>query len=166
MRRLVMMAFGCLIGTMFASAQECKLCGDWHSSKESIGEMGYIQFHMRIKKSGDKYYIRVKNDVIKNGETSTNYWENEIAYSPNGRNINWESHSFVDDEWNDGERLNGTLIRKAIHYRVCSAYIEDEVLHFQFRVRIDYYGNSNNLIGSKWAGDIVIHDLFNDDDDW
>ena len=167
MKKIIILTVCFLLGTTIAFAQECKLCGDWHSSKESVGAMGYIQFHMRIKKSGDKYYIRVKEDVIKNGETKTDYWETDIAYSSNGKNINWMNCSLVDDEWDNGERFNGSQIHKTIHYRVCSANVEDDVMHFQFRVRIDYYGSNNNIIGSEWASDIIVaNDLFKDDDDW
>lgn len=156
-----------LLSIMSVHAQECILCGDWHSSKVSVGEMGYIQIHMRIKKSGDKYYIRVKDDVIKNGETMTNYWENSVSYNSNGKVISWENCSLVDNEWNNGERFNGIQIRKAIHYRVCSANVEDDIMHFQFRVRIDYFSSNNNFIGSEWASNnIVTHDLFKDDNDW
>lgn len=158
----------CLVIATTSSAQEgCKLCGDWHGGKESVGEMGLIQFHIRIKKGGDKYYIKVKDDQIKNGETKTNYWDNNIVYSANGLSLSWENCSLIDNEWDSGERFNGSQIYTAKHIRVCKADVEDDVLHFQFRVRIDYYGQNGIFIGSEWASDIIVtHDMFKDDDDW
>lgn len=170
MKRLIFTALFFLFGLNYISAQDSPLCGEWTVTYGiNVGEVVANRLHVLIRKTGDKYYVNVKTmRILENGGEDPYYWHDCTVTQSNEYSISWESlsHILTEDDFDEDEKVNGMRIYSASCFFVCSATVENGVLHFSRTTRCDYKGRDGNIIGYYWASGTEKHDMFKDLNNW
>lgn len=170
MKRLIFTALLFLFGLNYISAQDCPICGEWTSTfPVGMGEVTANRLHVLIRKAGDKYYVNVKTmRLLENGGEDPYYWNDCTVTQSNENSISWVSlsHIVTEDELDGDERINGKRIYSAKCFYVCSATVENGVLHFSRTIRCDCKGRDGNIIGYYRLTDMEEYDMFKDMNNW
>lgn len=170
MKRIIILAFFCIVGTTITFAQECELCGTWTAST-SVGENGenVRKTTIRIKKNKDRYSVRVKDFyTYASGGTLNDYWNDCIQISVSGNTIRWQSfsHTVGEDDWSNSAKINGQVIKSAKYYKICEATSDGDELYLRYGIIGDYYDRNGNVIGHYGDGYTSRMTLYKDDEDW
>ena len=168
MRKRLYLAIIALAFVLSGNAQECDLCGTWtgvFKCFDDVLDNTTRRPYVRINKYGDKYMVRVKDVYTYNDDSSkTFYWDDCFGVYVNSNTIYWKSYSHKDDYW-DGDTSNGKEIALAKYYKVCTATMDNGVLHFSETIEGDYFDSYGNKIGEHhqpWS----TKDLYKDDENW
>ena len=122
--------------------------------------------YVKIKKYGEKYVVQVKEVYTYNDQSPyTSYWHECENVCVKGNSISWKSFSHQVDDW-DGERHNGKLIAKSKYYRICTATLDNGILHFSESIMGDYFDRNGNKIGEHHQSAYPTKDLYKDEDNW
>lgn len=157
-----------ILGISNCFAQECNLCGTWSGVFKVFldGDNTTERPFIKIRRYGDKYVVQVKEVYTYNDQSSkTYYWHECTDVNVNDNVISWRSFSHQVDDW-DGERHNGKLIAKSKHYKVCTATLDNGILHFSETITGDFFDRYGNKIGEFHQPAYPTKDLFKDDDNW
>ena len=124
--------------------------------------------YIRIKKYGDKYNVQVKEAYTYFDQSSkTFYWDQCYNVTVNGNTIRWKSFSHQTNDNDDGHwRCNGKVIDVAKFYKICSATLDNGILHFSEAIDGEFYDKNGNKIGEHHQPSFPIKDLYKDDEDW
>lgn len=170
MKKIALLLISVLVTGISVFAQDSPLCGEWTVTYGiNVGEVVANRLHVLIRKAGDKYYVNVKTmRILENGGEDPHYWHDCTVTQSNEYSISWESlsHILTEDDFDEDERVNGMRIYSATCFFVCSAIVENGVLHFSETIRCDYKGRDGNIIGYYWGSGTEKHDMFKDLNNW
>lgn len=156
-----------------ATAQDCKMCGDWIgtytiSIPDPEPDGGMIDQNMkmliRIKQYGDDMSIRVKTFPV-NEPNDIKYWPDCEITNATDNSISFTSSAGDSFDWDNNDRKNGRVINKASYYCMCILDYRNGKIVLSRHFHVDYYDRYNSYIDGRDYGYETIS-LYQEDDDW